>query len=118
MSAFLPANPGVRGAEPEHPRLHQEPMSPAQRRARWEVRAAQWRARELAEHAKKEGKAANGAAVLAVMEEILARPEHKWQMAKPEGVAKPGAKPAAPKPAAKPAAPKPAAPKPAPKAAP
>ena len=24
-------------------------MSPAQRRARWEVRAAQWRARELAE---------------------------------------------------------------------
>lgn len=50
MSAFLPARP-LGGAEPsEHPRLHQEPLSPAERRARWEVRAAQWRAYELAEH--------------------------------------------------------------------
>jgi hypothetical protein len=35
--------------EPEHPRLLQRPHSLAERRARWEVRAAQWRARELAE---------------------------------------------------------------------
>jgi len=35
--------------EPEHPRLLQRPYSLAERRARWEVRAAQWRARELAE---------------------------------------------------------------------
>lgn len=33
----------------EHPRLLQRPLSLAERRARWEVRAAQWRARELAE---------------------------------------------------------------------
>jgi len=36
--------------EPDHPRLLQRPHSVAERRARWEVRAAQWRARELAEH--------------------------------------------------------------------
>jgi hypothetical protein len=35
--------------EPEHPRLIQRPWSVAEQRARWEVRAAQWRARELAE---------------------------------------------------------------------
>ena len=35
--------------EPEHPRLLQRPLSQAELRARWEVRAAQWRARELAE---------------------------------------------------------------------
>lgn len=38
------------GPEPEHPRLLQRPLSLAERRARWEVRAAQWRAREIAEH--------------------------------------------------------------------
>ena len=35
--------------EPEHPRLLQRPLSLAERRVRWEVRAAQWRAREIAE---------------------------------------------------------------------
>ncbi len=35
--------------EPEHPRLTQRPLSQAELRARWEVRAAQWRAREIAE---------------------------------------------------------------------
>lgn len=35
--------------EPDHPRLLQRPHSVAERRARFEVRAAQWRARELAE---------------------------------------------------------------------
>lgn len=49
MSAFLPALPP--GADPDRdaPRLQQRPLTPAERRARWEVRAAQWRARELAE---------------------------------------------------------------------
>jgi hypothetical protein len=43
--------PTARGGlpEPEHPRLIQRPWSVAEQRARWEVRAAQWRARELAE---------------------------------------------------------------------
>jgi len=35
--------------EPDHPRLLQRPHSVAEQKARWEVRAAQWRARELAE---------------------------------------------------------------------
>jgi hypothetical protein len=35
--------------EPEHPRLLQRPHSVAEARARWEVRAAQWRARAIAE---------------------------------------------------------------------
>ena len=35
--------------EPEHPRLQQGPRALAERRARWQVRAAQWRAREIAE---------------------------------------------------------------------
>lgn len=49
MSAFLPARPpGVPG-DRDDPRLQQRPLSPAERRARREVRAAQWRARELAE---------------------------------------------------------------------
>lgn len=48
MTAF--PTPG-RGpvAEPDHPRLRQRPFSPAEQKARWEVRAAQWRAREIAE---------------------------------------------------------------------
>ncbi|MDX1646703.1 MAG: hypothetical protein R3304_06130 [Longimicrobiales bacterium] len=49
MTAFLPRRgPGVE-LEPDHPRLQQPPPSPAEQRARWEVRAALWRARELAE---------------------------------------------------------------------
>lgn len=49
MSAFLPVS--ARGAprEPEHPSLQQRPLTEAERRARWEVRAAQWRARAIAE---------------------------------------------------------------------
>lgn len=43
-----PARPGAM-PDPEHPRLLQRPLSLAERRARWEVRAAQWRAREIAE---------------------------------------------------------------------
>ena len=43
-----PARAG-HGADPDHPRLHQRPLSVEEVRARWEVRAAQWRARELAE---------------------------------------------------------------------
>ena len=49
MSAFLPESVYGTAAEPEHPRLHQRPLSPAEQRARWEVRAAQWRARDIAE---------------------------------------------------------------------
>lgn len=49
MSPLLPERPRGPAAEPDHPRLQQRPLSPAERRARWEVRAAQWRAREIAE---------------------------------------------------------------------
>ena len=35
--------------EPNHPRLLQRPHSVAEERAKWEVRAARWRATELAE---------------------------------------------------------------------
>ncbi len=49
MSGIVPRSAGGGGLEPEHPRLQQRPHSPAEQRARWEVRAAQWRARELAE---------------------------------------------------------------------
>ena len=48
MTAFLPTAPGRNLPEPEHPRLHQRPPR-EELRARWEVRAAQWRARALAE---------------------------------------------------------------------
>ena len=49
MSAFLPTS--ARGAlpEPDHPTLQQRPLTDSERRARWEVRAAQWRARAIAE---------------------------------------------------------------------
>lgn len=50
MSAFVPASPAGARPEPDHPKLRQRPFSPDEQRARWEVRAAQWRARELAEH--------------------------------------------------------------------
>ncbi len=49
MKALLPQGPHGSSPEPDHPRLHQQPFSLAERRARWEVRAAQWRAREIAE---------------------------------------------------------------------
>jgi hypothetical protein len=49
MSAFLPGSPRGEGPDRNLPSLRQRPFSPAERKARWEVRAAQWRARELAE---------------------------------------------------------------------
>ena len=49
MSAFLPEAFHGATPEPDHPRLQQQPGARAEQRARWEVRAAQWRARELAE---------------------------------------------------------------------
>lgn len=59
-------------------------------------------ARELVDHARKDGKAAQARAVLRVIEEILARPEHKWQSAvKPANKA---VKPANKAPARKPKA--------------
>jgi|GEM_PF-976655 hypothetical protein len=48
MSAFLPKRVSQGIPEPDHPKLQQEPASPAEQRARWQVRAAQWRAHELA----------------------------------------------------------------------
>ena len=48
-------------------------------------------AREITKHAAESGKAEQAAAVNAVIDEILARPEHKWQDA--------GKKPATDKPA-------------------
>jgi hypothetical protein len=50
VSAWIPGNARGEGPDPEHPQLRQRPLSPAEQRARWEVRAAQWRARELAEN--------------------------------------------------------------------
>lgn len=49
MSAFPAAPRFVQDSNADHPRLLQRPHAPAERRARWEVRAAQWRARALAE---------------------------------------------------------------------
>lgn len=48
MSAF-PGPAGGAPFDPEPTSLRERPLSHAERRARWEVRAAQWRARELAE---------------------------------------------------------------------
>ena len=50
MNAFFPSQAAGPGPELDHPKLHQRPSSPEEQRARWEVRAAQWRAREIAEH--------------------------------------------------------------------
>lgn len=49
MSASLPTRQGGFEPEADHARLLQRPPSPAERRARWEVHAAHWRARALAE---------------------------------------------------------------------
>lgn len=46
---MFPGRVGGENAEPDHPRLQQRPFSPAEQKARWEVQAAQWRAREVAE---------------------------------------------------------------------
>jgi len=49
VRVFLP--PVGRGdrSDPDHPGLQQRPLSQVEQQARWEVRAAQWRAREIAE---------------------------------------------------------------------
>jgi hypothetical protein len=49
MTSFPPMHRLQVAADPDHPALGQRARSPAETRARWEVRAAQWRARELAE---------------------------------------------------------------------
>lgn len=49
MSELIPSPARGHGPEADHPRLQQRPLDEAERRARWEVRAAQWRALELAE---------------------------------------------------------------------
>ena len=49
MTAFLPRTATGSAIQPDHPRLCSRPPSLSEQRARWEVRAAQWRAREIAE---------------------------------------------------------------------
>lgn len=49
MSGFLPGKAAGPQGEAEHPRLIQGDLDRAEVRARWSARAAQWRARELAE---------------------------------------------------------------------
>jgi hypothetical protein len=49
MSAFLPEAFHDRSDASDYPRLQQRPLSPAEQRARWAVRAAQFRAHEIAE---------------------------------------------------------------------
>ena len=49
MTSFLPSPRGQPASEPHHSTLGLRERSAAEIRARWEVRAAQWRARELAE---------------------------------------------------------------------
>ena len=49
MSAFLPERGRGAPIDAEHPRLLQDAPDREERRARWAVRAAQWRARELAQ---------------------------------------------------------------------
>ena len=48
MSDFVPGTPRGPFPDPEHPALLQQPRSAAEQRARWAVRAAQWRAVDLA----------------------------------------------------------------------
>ena len=45
---LIPPRPDDYGPEPDHPQLQERPSSRAEQRAWSEVRAAQWRARELA----------------------------------------------------------------------
>lgn len=49
MSGFLRDRYRPPAGRPDHPRLHQRPLSIAEQRQRWEVWTAMWRARELAE---------------------------------------------------------------------
>ena len=49
MSAFIPSYAEQDESRHDNPVLRQEPYSPSEQRNRWEVRAAQWRARELAQ---------------------------------------------------------------------
>lgn len=49
MSGLLPGKPTGPAGEAEHPRLIEGDLDRAEVQARWAVRAAQWRARELAE---------------------------------------------------------------------
>ncbi|MEX2467104.1 MAG: hypothetical protein WD995_09340 [Gemmatimonadota bacterium] len=49
MSAFLPAKGQGLPTDPDHPQLLERTLDREERRFRWAVRAAQWRARELAE---------------------------------------------------------------------
>lgn len=49
MSALIPNYLEQNNFSSDHPRLKERPDSPAEQRKRWEVRAAQWRAHELAQ---------------------------------------------------------------------
>ena len=49
MSAFPGSSDFLSEVDTDHARLQERPLSQAERRSRWEVRAAQWRARELAD---------------------------------------------------------------------
>lgn len=49
MSGLLPARAGGRDPERDHPAQLERALTPSEVSARWEVRAAAWRARELAE---------------------------------------------------------------------
>jgi len=49
VSAFLPGTSRGAQTDAEHPRLIERTLDREEHRARWAVRAAQWRARELAE---------------------------------------------------------------------
>jgi len=50
VSAFLPVGTSGHDPDGEHPHLLQRDLRREERRARWAVRAAQWRAREIAQH--------------------------------------------------------------------
>jgi hypothetical protein len=49
MSAFLPEQGRGVPTDPDHPQLVARTLDREERQSRWAVRAAQWRARELAE---------------------------------------------------------------------
>ena len=49
MSAFIPSYAEQNESRHDNTVLRQEPYSPSEQRNRWEVRAAQWRAREIAQ---------------------------------------------------------------------
>lgn len=49
MSAFLPDQGRGAPTDPDHPQLLERTLDREEQQSRWAVRAAQWRARELAE---------------------------------------------------------------------